>query len=111
MKLAENSKLKELIFERLKEIDMSPAELIKDASERKMKITASSFSKYKLGKKGALTDTQILWVATRLNIPIHLSFGTPHREGDKIKYKLTKYSEIAALTNLKKVFPDVKEGN
>lgn len=111
MKLAENSKLKALIFDRLAGIDMSPAELIKDASERGMKITASSFSKYKLGKKGALTDTQILWVATRLHIPIHLEFGTPHHEGNKIKYKLTKYSEVAALTNLKKMFPDGKEGN
>lgn len=104
MKLADNNKLKKIVFDRLTEINMRPAELIKDAEERGMKINASSFSKYKKGEKGGLTDEQLLWVCCRLDIKINVNFGEATLEGNNIKWVIPKFDELKAIKNINKFF-------
>jgi len=104
MKLAESSKLKKIIFDRLDEAQMRPTDLIKDAEERGMKINASSFSKYKKGEKGGLTDEQILWICCRLDITINLNFGNATIDNNQIKWVIPKFDELKAIKNINKIF-------
>lgn len=104
MKLVELEKLRVAVTERLTELKLKPADIIKEANERGMKITPSGFSKYKAGKKGAMTDEQILWVACYLYIPISIKIGEPSIDKNIIKYNIPKYDKVKALQLLTNIF-------
>nr|WP_298658721.1 hypothetical protein [uncultured Flavobacterium sp.] len=109
MKLTENDKLKELVFDRLKELDMSQADVIKDAEERGIKITPSSLSKYKKGVKNGLTETQLLFICSRLYIPVNINFGELANVDGKLKWRIPKYDHTKMLQLLSKTFPYAKK--
>lgn len=104
MNLSQNERLRDKIKERVDQIFTKQSKLIEDASERGMTIDATRLSKYFKGKSGGLTDDQVLWVATRVGIQIHINFGTPIISGDKLRYEIEKYDELKALNRLKKIF-------
>lgn len=109
MKLTENNHLKNIIFERLKEADLKPSDLIKDAEERGVKITASSFSKYKKGVKNGLTEDQLLFICYRLYIPINVSFGVPKINNGKLVWVIPKYDHLQMLKLISNNFPNGKK--
>jgi hypothetical protein len=104
MNLSQNEFLRNKIEERTKEIFGKHAKLIADAAERGMIIDPTRLSKYFKMKSGGLTDEQVLWIATRVGIQIHMNFGTPIISDNKLKYEILKYDELAALKRLKKIF-------
>lgn len=104
MNLSQNDTLRDLITGRIKLVFEKQAPLIKDAGERGMVIDTTRLSKYLKAKSGGLTDDQVLWIATRLGIQVHLNFGTPVIKGDKLEYKILKYDEAKCLQRLKKIF-------
>jgi hypothetical protein len=104
MKLVESKQIKEHLFKRLEELGMTPADLIKDANERGMTITPSAFSKYKQGKKGGITDNQLLYLCCRLYIPIKLVIGEQKIIGGSIVNVVPKYSELEALKLVKRIY-------
>jgi hypothetical protein len=103
--LTKNTFLRTEILKRIKELDYSYSDLIKDAAERGMDIKPERLSKYVKAKSGGITEEQLLWIATRLGIFINLNFGKPVFEGGKLLYKITPYSEIECLRKLQQVFP------
>ena len=105
MNLSQNKVLKDKIKERVEEIFDKNSALILDAEERGVKIDPTRLSKYFKGKSGGLTDDQILWVATRVGIQIHLNLGTPIISKDyKLKYEILPYNELESLRRIKKIF-------
>lgn len=104
MNLAHNEKLRELVNERLKEIFKKQSELIRDAEKRGMTISKSRLSKYLTGSEGPIKEEQVLWIAERLGIQVHLNFGQPTMEKGKLKYEVVPYDEKAALNRLNKIF-------
>lgn len=108
MKLVEDDYIREQILKRLHDLEMSDADLLRDVEERGMPINQSRWSKYKTNKKGQITDEQLLFIATRLGIYISVCVGKPQIENGKIKFTVTPFNELEALTLLKKVFPDAK---
>lgn len=110
MNLVNDLQLKEEILKRIKELDFSYSEIVKDADERGMKIDPARLSKWVKGKKGGLTEEQLLWISTRLGIFITLGIGDPivNAEG-KLVFKVGKYDELKAIQRLNKLFPNGKE--
>lgn len=108
MKLVDNEFLRSQILKRLEELDWTDAELLKDIEERGYPIAQSRWSKYKSNSKGQITDDQLLFIATRLGIYVHINFGTPVLEEGKIKFEIKRFNEIEALLRLKKIFPNIK---
>jgi len=106
MNLVNNPKIKTLLFERWKELDLKVAEIVNDAAERHMKICPTRLSRYKNGKKLGISEDQLLWLCTRYGIYIHFKIGKPVLVEGKVKYEITPYNELEALTMLKKLFPN-----
>jgi len=104
MNLSQNKFLRDTIKERVDKIFIKQSKLIEDCIERGMVIDPTRLSKYFKGKSGGLTDDQILWVATRVGIQVHINFGTPVIDGNKLKYEIKAYNELEALRRLKKIF-------
>ena len=104
MNLAENDLLRGWIVKRIKEVFGSNNSLIRDAEERGMLLTKSRLSKYLNAREGGLSEDQILWIATRLGIYINIGFGKAVFNKGKLKYEVTSYNELEALTRLKKIF-------
>lgn len=104
MNLSNNEFLREKIAERVKVVFEKNVALINDAAERGMTIDPTRLSKYFKGKTGGLTDEQVLWVATRVGIQIHINFGTPVISNNKLKYEILKYDELSCIKRLKKIF-------
>jgi hypothetical protein len=104
MKLADNELLRELILKRLDELDWKDRDLLNDADERHYKIAASRFSKWRNKKKQSLSDTDLLWIMTRLGIQFNINFGKPVVRGGKLLYEVSKYDELKALKALNVMF-------
>lgn len=104
MRISESEKLRNILFARMAEIELKPADIIKDAEERGIKINASSFSKYKKGLKGGLTDEQVFYLCQRLYVPVHIFFGNPELKGTKITWVIPPYNELEVVKNLNKIF-------
>lgn len=105
MNLSQDKTLRDKIQKRVDEIFSKNSALIADAEERGVRIDPTRLSKYFKGKSGGLTDDQVLWVATRVGIQIHINFGTPIITRDyKLKYEIEKYDELKCLQRLKKIF-------
>lgn len=105
MNLAHNEFLRKEIKKRVEKVFGKPASLIKDANERGMNIDAARISKYFRNKSGGLTEEQILWVATRLGIEIHINFGKPIVKENKVVFELKPYDELESIRRLNKIFP------
>lgn len=95
------------LLQRIEELKLKPADIIKDASVRNMKIESASLSKYlKHGNvKGGLSEEAIIWLCIRYGVPIALMVGSPKIEGGKITgTNLPAYNEEVALATLKIIF-------
>ena len=104
MNLVNNERLREEVLTRMEKLDFTAAFLCADAAERGMVIKADRFSKYVKGKKGGLTDEQLLWVATRLGIYININIGKPVLSEGKLKWVISPYQEQECLNRLKLIF-------
>lgn len=104
MNLANDSELREKIIGRMKELDINQAFIYKDAEERGFKIDPARLSKYLKGKKSGMTEEQVLWVATRLYIPIFVGIGFPKIVSGKLTFEMAKYDEIEAVKMLNRIF-------
>jgi len=105
MNLADDLLLKELINQRLKELDWRAADLLRDAEERGYSINRSLFSKWRNDKKPALNDDSLIWIAERLGIKYHPpKFGDPVMRDGKIVYEIGKFNELEALKRLNILF-------
>jgi hypothetical protein len=109
MNLTKNNTLRQAIIDRVKELNMSYAELLKDAAERGMKIAPARMSKYVKNKYGGMTEEQVLWVATRLGIYINLNLGKLTVDSGVPKFKITPYNEQEALKMLNRIFSPKNE--
>lgn len=104
MNLVNNERLREEVLTRMEKLDFTAAFLCADAAERGMVIKPDRFSKYVKGKKGGLTDEQLLWVATRLGIYINIHFGKPIMREGKLEWVISPYQEQECLNRLKIIF-------
>lgn len=104
MNLAHDDRLRELISKRMTEVFGTQASLIRDAGERKMVLSKTRLSKYFGNKEGGICDEQVLWIATRLGIFIHINFGNPVLKNGKLFYEVPKYDELASLQRIKQIF-------
>ncbi len=104
MNLVNHLKLREEVLERMNKLDFTASFLCTDAAERGMVIKPDRFSKYVKGKKGGLTDEQLLWVATRLGIYVNIHLGKPKIVKDKIEWIISPYQEQECLNRLKIIF-------
>ena len=106
MNLVKHPQLREKILERLKELEFTQSFIVNDASERGMKIASDRLSRYLNNKEGGMiTEDQLIWLATRLGIDVSVNLGILVYEKDKAMWVIPAYSELAALTNLKRKFP------
>ena len=104
MNLSDNPKLKELIFNRLEELDWRAADLLRDAEERSYPINRSLFSKWKNGKKPALGDDNLIWIMERLGIKYNINFGSPVIKEGKLSYEVGKFNELESLKRINILF-------
>lgn len=112
MKTNKNSIIKDsktihsFILKRIKELELTPASIIKDAEGFGRKIEAASLSKYiNHGNiNGALSEDNIIWLSTRWGVDITLMVGTPTLVDGKLKINLPEYNEKKALAKLKTIF-------
>lgn len=106
MNLVTNPKIKAELFKRWEELSLKPADVIKDAQERGMNITAPRLSRYKSGKsKEMITDNQLIWLCTRYGIFISYNVGEPVIENGKVKYVIKPYDEAKCLKILEQLKP------
>lgn len=80
--------------------------VIKDATERGFKITASSLSRYIGGdtKTSSLSETQVIWLCFRYGIPVQLAVGKPIIKDGKVVFEIPAFNETESLKLLKLVF-------
>ena len=107
--LKSSETLREALRKRWKDLEMSQADVVRDAVERKVKMTVEAISKYvnRPSALGSLNQEQICWLAWRYDVPIFLKVGEPQ---PKAKEPLVgKYDEKRALSRLAKIFPPSHE--
>lgn len=115
--IKDSDRLRTYIHERLKEIYPSNrghgfvnTAVVRDAEERKFKITPETLSRYISGdkKKSTLSENQIVWLAFRYGIPIQLSIGVPVIKDGKIIFEIPKYNESKSLELIRRIFGNGK---
>lgn len=106
MKLTESAELRGHVFKRMEELSMKDVDLLNDIEERGVLIQRSRWSKYKTGKKGGITDEQLLFVATRLGIIVSITFGKAILKGNTIYREVGQYNDQEAMDRLKLMFPE-----
>ncbi len=86
--------IRNFIQQRMKELNLSPSQIVKDAQEKGCKIDSASFSKYlhKSDSAGGLSEESILFIAIRWGLFIHLNVSLP------------EYNEQEALNKLNTIF-------
>lgn len=101
----DSQKIYQFILQRIGELKLKPATIIKDAKDRGMKIESASLSKYLLhgNCKGSLSEEAIVWICTRYGIDLKLVVGTIKVTG-KMESLLPPYNEKKALEKLKLFF-------
>lgn len=105
MNIVTNPEIREELIKRWKELDMKPAHVIKDAEERGIHITASRMSNYINGKiEGAVSQYHLHWLCTRYCVFINFNLGKPQIVEGKLKFVISKYNELEALSRLNKEF-------
>lgn len=119
--LVENPKIHQELLKRWDELGLTSNQIINDAQERGMSITASNISKYKkavkrdkegkiisMNFKGSFTQIQLVWLAFRYGIYVNINVGTLTVRDNKPLYIVEKFDELKALQRLKIVFPATK---
>lgn len=98
--------IRTFLQQRMNELSLTPAFVVKDAKDRGIKIDSASFSKYlhKEESSGGLPEESILFLAIRWGININLIVGTATISDGKLKVSLPKYDEAKALKQLKTIF-------
>jgi len=104
--IKDSKSIRAFLLQRIEELNLSPADIIKDAESRGRKIENASLSKYMNhgNVRGALSEDIIVWLATRWGVDISLMVGTPKLVGGKLKIELPQYDESKALSRLKTIF-------
>lgn len=108
----DSDRLKEELLKRLRELyptnvgyGFKNSAVVKDASERGVKIEAGQLSRYfGKGKKNVLSEEQLLWLSYRYGIFIQLSIGTPTIRDNKIYFEVEKFNEAKSLQILKLIY-------
>jgi hypothetical protein len=87
---------------RWKQLELTSADIIRDANERGVKITKTSLSAYRKHQKN-MTQEQIIFLCLRYGVPVLLTVGQPVIIENKITgYEIPKYNEVECLERLKK---------
>ncbi len=86
--------IRTFLQQRMEELNLTPAAVVKDAQERGRKIDSASLSKYlhNPDSVGGLPEETITWVAERWGINLYLNVTMP------------PYNEENALKRLKIIF-------
>lgn len=108
----DSDRLKEELLKRLKELyptnvgyGFKNSAVVKDASERGVKIEAGQLSRYfGKGKKNVLSEEQLIWLSFRYGIIIQLSLGMPVLQDGKITFVVQKFDEARSLKLLKELY-------
>lgn len=107
MNIANNEIIKKELIGRWDKLGLKHSDVIRDAQERspEMKIDASRFSRWTKGAKLGLSETQVLWLATRWGIIISIDIGEPVLTPDnRIKWIISDYNEAECLRRIKQIF-------
>lgn len=113
--IVKNEQIRKELMKRWGELELRPTDIINDAYDRGVKISADRLSRYKNQSKDkvtgkgypGLTEEIILWLAWRWYIPTQIKIGIPIIKEGKVTYEIPKYDEKEALRLLKIVFPTV----
>lgn len=105
-----SKRIKELLTERFKALELRSTDIVTDANKRGMKFTIAMLSKYMNhdNPDGGLSDDGILWLCFRYGINVHLLVGTPVIKDGKIHLEIDPYNETVAIKKLKVHFPNCK---
>lgn len=105
----DSSAIHSSLLKRWEDLDLSQADIVKDAAERGFTITKSALSAYVKHKK-QFTQKHIIWLCLRYDIPVQLQVGKAVVVNGGVRYKIEKYNELRALENLKKYAHIFKDG-
>lgn len=87
-----NKDIKEYMLKRMDELSMTPLDVVKEANKSRLKITASSFSRWlnsSRSEAGILTQKQILWLCKRYGIEFSIT----------LEYKKFDYAKCVSAAN------------
>lgn len=104
--IKDSKQIHSFLLQRMSELKLKAADIVKDAEERGFKVDSSSLSRYlKSGNvKGSLSEEAIIWLCIRYGIDLMLLAGTPKIVEGKLRIELPKYNEAVALAKLKVIF-------
>lgn len=108
----DSDRLKEELLKRLKELyptnvgyGFKNSAVVKDASERGVKIEAGQLSRYfGKGKKNVLSEEQLIWLSFRFGINIQLAIGVPAIKDGKVHFEVPAFNEAKSLQILKLIY-------
>lgn len=108
----DSDRLKEELLKRLKELyptnvgyGFKNSAVVKDASERGIKIEAGQLSRYfGKGKKNVLSEEQLIYLSFRYGINIQLAIGVPVIKDGKVYFEVPAFNEAKALQTLKLLY-------
>ncbi len=104
-----NENIRKAIIARVAELKLSQQKIILDAAQRGRKLPMDMLSRYLHhgDTRGSLREDQIIWLATRYGVYIHLKVGKPiiDKETGKTSYEITPYNEEEALKVLNTIYP------
>lgn len=104
--IKDSSTIRESLIQRMQELNMKPSDLVKDAETLGRKIDNGALSKYVNhgNVKGALSEEDVVWIATRWGIDIQLVVGKIKIVQGKLNIVLAPYKEEEAINKLKLIF-------
>lgn len=111
--IKEDKTIKEALLKRLKELYPSNigfgfknSMVVKDASERGVKLSAEQISRYFSPKqqKNTLSEEQIIWLCFRYGITIRVTVGEPVVREGRLFYEVPRFDEAKALQTLKQLY-------
>lgn len=114
MNIVTNPEIHKEFWKRIKELELTQADIIQDAEERGLHgLSKSRLSKYKSAvKRGdfkeSLTPYMLGWLCVRYGINILIRVGVPVIKDDKVRFIVETFDEAKALWRLKMSFPDTK---
>jgi len=104
--IKDSIRIRTLLKERFKSLNILAKDVIKDAEEKGMVFTGASLSKYMNHGNihSSLSEENIIWLCFRYGIPVNLFIGKPVLEDKKLTFVLPDYDEKECLNNLTKYF-------
>ena len=104
MILGKNPVLRKELLKRWKDLGLKPADIIRDARERGVKLYASQMSRYMKGEKGCPCEQDLLWLAWRWGVRVQMVVGRAVVKEGKITFEVPPYNEEECLASIKKLF-------